>query len=114
MPTRRRGDCGDRDARRPTLMQEPPPEADSAAATPKLSRKELALRIAKWTGIVAGAGLVLAALTVVLVIRHYQSGLPSVAELKRYRPPEVTRILARDGTVLASVFVERRTVVPFA
>jgi penicillin-binding protein 1A len=95
-------------------MQEPPPPADSAAAKPKLSRQELALRIAKWTGIVTLAGLALAALTVVLVVRHYQAGLPSVAELKRYRPPEVTRILARDGAVLASVFVERRTVVPFA
>ena len=30
-----------------------------------------------------------------------------------YQPAQVTRVLARDGTVLASLFVERRTVIPF-
>ncbi len=29
-----------------------------------------------------------------------------------YDPPQVTRVLARDGTVLGEVFVERRTLVP--
>lgn len=48
------------------------------------------------------------------VVRHYEAGLPNALELTDYRPPQVTRILARDGTVLAELFTERRTVVPIA
>jgi penicillin-binding protein 1A len=72
------------------------------------------LSVLKWSALGVVAAALAGVLGVVLVIRHYQAGLPSVAELKRYHPPEVTRVLARDGTVLASLFVERRTVVPFA
>lgn len=47
-------------------------------------------------------------------VRHYEADLPSTAEIKegRYHPPQVTRVLARDGTVLSELFTERRTVVP--
>ncbi|HEV8551384.1 MAG TPA: PBP1A family penicillin-binding protein [Polyangiaceae bacterium] len=87
---------------------EPPPH-------PEPTRRERLLRIAKWCAAGAGALLLAAVLAVVLVVRHYESGLPSVADLKKgYDPPQVTRILARDGTLLASVFVERRTVIPFS
>jgi penicillin-binding protein 1A len=70
----------------------------------------------KWSAI-TGTGLVLAGvLTVWLVVRHYESDLPSIADLKgNYNPPQVTRILARDGTtLLAEVFTERRTVISIA
>ncbi len=51
---------------------------------------------------------------VLLVVRHYEGGLPDVHDLRtHYQPAQVTRVLARDGTVLASLFVERRTVIPF-
>jgi penicillin-binding protein 1A len=57
---------------------------------------------------------VLGLIAVVLVVRHHAADLPSVAELKAgYNPPQVTRVLARDGTLLKAVFTERRTVVPF-
>ncbi|KYF92110.1 penicillin-binding protein, partial [Sorangium cellulosum] len=71
-------------------------------------------RIATWAkriGIALAALLALAAAAVVLVIRHYEADLPSTRELKDYRPPQVTRILARDGTRLGELFTERRTVV---
>ncbi|MBM4357974.1 MAG: PBP1A family penicillin-binding protein [Deltaproteobacteria bacterium] len=45
------------------------------------------------------------------MLRHYENRLPSTADLSHYDPPQVTRILARDGSLLAEVFVERRTVV---
>ncbi len=46
------------------------------------------------------------------VVKHYEEGLPSVADLKgNYHPAQVTRVLARDGTELAELFTERRTVV---
>ncbi|MEI9949654.1 MAG: transglycosylase domain-containing protein [Pseudomonadota bacterium] len=53
-------------------------------------------------------------LSVLLVIRHFEGGLPDVHDLRtHYQPAQVTRVLSRDGTVLASLFVERRTVIPF-
>src|SRR5258705_3759 len=70
----------------------------------------------KWTAIVVGALGLLGALPVWLVVRHYEADLPAIADLKgNYNPPQVTRILARDGTtLLAEVFTERRTVIPIA
>ena len=55
----------------------------------------------------AGLGMI----AVALIIRHYEEGLPSTEELKRYQPKQVSRILARDGTLLAEDFTERRTIV---
>ena len=71
----------------------------------------------RWTkrAFVAAILLVVAVpIAVFLVVRHYEKDLPNTDEIKggRYRPPQVTRILARDGTVLAELFTERRTVVP--
>jgi penicillin-binding protein 1A len=48
---------------------------------------------------------------IALAVRHYEKGLPTTTELSRYSPPQVTRILAKDGTLLGEHFVERRTVV---
>jgi penicillin-binding protein 1A len=46
-------------------------------------------------------------------VRNVEATLPEVVDLKgNYHPPQVTRVLARDGTLLAELFVERRTVVP--
>ena len=75
----------------------------------------VARRVALYGLVITGALSLAAALTLVLVVARYESRLPSVEELKRgYDPPQVTRVLARDGTLLGSVFTERRTVVPFA
>ena len=60
-------------------------------------------------------GLLVAGATAAwLLVRHFEADLPSVDELKTYQAPQVTRVLARDGTVLAELFTERRTVVPIA
>ncbi len=71
----------------------------------------------RWTkrALVAAMVLVVVALVaIVVVIRHYETDLPSVVDLKSsYRPPQTTRVLARDGTLLAELFTERRTVIPF-
>ena len=37
-----------------------------------------------------------------------------MSDLKTYQAPQVTRVLARDGTVLAEIFTQRRTVVSIA
>ena len=36
-----------------------------------------------------------------------------VAAIRDYRPPQVTRIVARDGTVLGEIFTQRRTLIRF-
>ncbi|HEY2513182.1 MAG TPA: PBP1A family penicillin-binding protein [Polyangiaceae bacterium] len=67
----------------------------------------------KRAGIAFAALSLLGAITAFSVIHHYEADLPSVTELKgNYHPPQVTRVLARDGTLLAELFTERRTVVP--
>ena len=70
------------------------------------------LKIAAWAAL---ATLLLGVAAVVLVVRHYEAKLPSLDKVRKgYDPPQVTRVLSRDGTVLASLFTERRTVVKFA
>jgi len=71
-------------------------------------------RVVCWAKRGVLAALVLAAagmLTIYLTLRHYEQDLPSTDELKHYDPPQVTRVLARDGSLLAELFVQRRTVV---
>jgi penicillin-binding protein 1A len=62
-------------------------------------------------GVLVGLSL-LGALVAWRLVRHHEAGLPSVSELEHgYRPSQVTRVLARDGTPLAELFTERRTLV---
>ncbi len=69
------------------------------------------LRLAIVAVVLACAGLAVA----VYVVRHFEEGLPSITDLRgNYHPPQVTRVLARDGSLLAELFTERRTVVPIA
>jgi penicillin-binding protein 1A len=64
--------------------------------------------------LVALALAVAAALVALAVVVHRLAAqLPSTAELRNYRPPQVTRVLARDGTTLGELFRERRTLVEF-
>lgn len=69
----------------------------------------------RWTGRLALLALglsVLAGVGLFIAIRYYESDLPSLHDAQQYRPPQVTRVLARDGSLLAELFTERRTVVP--
>jgi penicillin-binding protein 1A len=69
----------------------------------------------RWTKRVALVAAVLAlaaAVAACVVVRRIEADLPNVSELKsHYAPSQVTRVLARDGTLLAELFTERRTVV---
>lgn len=99
---------------------EPRERADTLLAQvigrPSQPRARRVLRAAKRWGVrlaIAAPLLALAALLAGwLLVRHYEEGLPSVTELEHgYRPSQVTRVLAKDGTTLAELFTERRTVV---
>src|SRR5690606_16368893 len=74
-----------------------------------------ARRVAFYGGI-GGISLAIGfSLAIVLAVARYEAKLPSVEELKSgYDPPQVTRVLSRDGKLLGSMFTERRTVVPFS
>jgi penicillin-binding protein 1A len=97
-----------------------PPESVQTRAEPKPTRTRwqrygaLALRWGKRLALAGAVLMVLGAVALWLVVSHYEAGLPSVADLKTYQAPQVTRVLARDGTVLAELFTQRRTVVPIA
>jgi penicillin-binding protein 1A len=54
----------------------------------------------------AGAAAVAAA------VHHFGRDLPRFDSLRDYRPPVVTRVLARDGTPIATWYRERRRVLP--
>ncbi|MFO0613595.1 MAG: PBP1A family penicillin-binding protein [Polyangiaceae bacterium] len=81
------------------------------AVAPKPSRMRAILKWLRRLALVSLALMGLSMIAIALLIRHYEAGLPPTDELKRYTPKQVTRILARDGTLLAEDFTERRTVV---
>ncbi len=98
------------------MSSKPPSVLDDVKAETRQEKLRRYGRAAlKWTkrGAVVAAVLAVVGLVAAwLVVRHYEAELPSVAELERgYRPSQVTRVLARDGTLLAEIFTERRTIV---
>jgi penicillin-binding protein 1A len=79
---------------------------------PKKARDRRALlvrsvAIAFFLGSLALAGLV-------AVFAYYGRDLPTVASLKRYDPPQTSRVVDRRGHVIAEMWEERRTVVPMS
>jgi penicillin-binding protein 1A len=90
---------------------------DGASPTFKKPRqwKRILLRVLRWSLVLSLVGAVVVAVTIWLVIAHYEARLPSVQQLRTsYRPAQVTRVLGRDGSSLAEIFTERRTVIPFS
>jgi penicillin-binding protein 1A len=96
--------------REPTIKSAAP-AAPSPKAKKKKRRQSWARRWLPRIGVTLLGLLVAGALALVLVLRHYEADLPSIGDLRSYDPPQVTRVLARDGTPLGEMFVERRTVV---
>jgi penicillin-binding protein 1A len=64
--------------------------------------------------LLVGAFFLLGAVVGLAVTFYYFSlSLPAIGPLlEGYNPPQTTRIVARDGTVLGELFTERRTVTP--
>ena len=94
-----------------TPPQAPTSRTDDRRA-PRASWASRIFRVIKWLFVVALVFAIAGLVVAWRVIRHYEQGLPSVAELKGdYKLPQVTRVLARDGTLLAELFTQRRTVV---
>ncbi len=91
-------------------------QAEEKKSTPS-SRDKLATMLI-WLKRLAIAALLLgvaAAVGLFFYVRSLEADLPSITQLEgNYHPPQVTRILARDGSLLAEAFTERRTVVPLS
>lgn len=60
--------------------------------------------------IICGIGF-LGSIMAVMLLAYFSFGLPRISTLADYRPPLPTKILAKDGTVLAVLGKERRQVV---
>jgi penicillin-binding protein 1A len=54
-------------------------------------------------------GVVLAVIGGAVVYAVFSRDLPSVSELRTWRPPQVTKVSCRDGSVCAEFYLERRT-----
>lgn len=66
-------------------------------------------RWVKWLLKAAVLGLLLAVVVGVAAYLYFSRDLPSVDELKTWRPPQVTKVTCRDGNTCAEFYVQRRT-----
>ncbi|MGC1380953.1 MAG: PBP1A family penicillin-binding protein [Candidatus Baltobacteraceae bacterium] len=69
-----------------------------------------------WRGLLVGAVMLVlfAAGAVAGMVAAYARNLPDISRMADYQPASTTRIFARDGTLLASVYKENRVWVPIA
>ena len=61
-----------------------------------------------------GAALIIGTLALLGGYAYFSRGLPSVATLRDYRPPQTTRVYDRNRSVIGEIFTERRTVIPMS
>jgi penicillin-binding protein 1A len=100
------------------LKKKPPTgRPGTARLAPAAGRrgKERVLFFLKW-GAVAGVALAAVGLsTIALLFWIWGSDprLPSISNIGDYKPSQVSRVLAADGTVIGEIYTERRTYVPF-
>ncbi len=89
-----------------------PPEAGPPIPAPPRPRegrlRRWAFRILKACSLVALVGAFAAG----TLYWYYARDLPDIRSLSDYRPPQTTRVVSRDGVVVAEFFRQRRTVVP--
>ncbi len=82
-----------------------------------MKRAQVLSLLWRWSfrGLIAGFCVaIVAGVYVIHYVDQVTQDLPDVHKLSNYHPPQVTRILARDGSLLSELFTERRTVVPMA
>ncbi|MGD8858733.1 MAG: PBP1A family penicillin-binding protein [Myxococcales bacterium] len=89
----------------------------AAASNRKKGRGKAGRRASAWTWFkrLLVAGIFFGSLGLFAVVgffSYYSRDLPTVEALERYDPPQITRVVDRDGRVISELFEERRTVVP--
>ncbi|MCG8425346.1 MAG: PBP1A family penicillin-binding protein [Proteobacteria bacterium] len=75
----------------------------------------MALTVLKWGTIAGVAGMAVAATALALIFWIYgrDPTLHNLQSLADYKPKQVTRIAAADGTIIGEFYTERRTYIPF-
>lgn len=99
----------------PRIETTPSPASSPDLHPPRDPRTSLAKKLWRWTKRLALAALALMVFTAALaagVFAYFDHDLPSVEALRRYKPPQVTKVYCADGSVCAEFFKERRTLVP--
>jgi penicillin-binding protein 1A len=93
-----------------------PSKVVRSPAVPKKPRRSILRRAFRFLGRAFLVCLVLGLIGCAFLwsyVRELEATLPSIADVRAsYKPAQVTRVLARDGSVLAELFTERRTVIP--
>ncbi|MDL2286043.1 PBP1A family penicillin-binding protein [Desulfococcaceae bacterium OttesenSCG-928-F15] len=80
----------------------------------KWKKTRIFLKLMKWCFILLFFISILGLIAVSFAYKWYSQGLPSIANLKTYKPPTVSTVYAVDGTVVAEFFNERRIVIPLS
>jgi len=90
-------------------------DPETAGSGPRQPAPRQPGRRLRWLGGRALLGAVATGVMSVALMQYFSQGLPSVQFLREggYNPPQVSRILSAQGTLLASEFLQRRTVVAF-
>ncbi len=90
------------------------PETGSGRAR-RSARGWLGLGLAVFAGLTLLAGLA-GLIGLMSLFWYYGRDLEAIDAdaLRSYRPPQVTRILARDGELIGEIYTERRTFIPYS
>ncbi len=87
-------------------------EAPNEASSPPAAAPRPARRLWTWVrrlAVAAGLCGLAACGAIAGTYLYFERGLPSVEELRKYRPPQVTKVFCDDGSLCAEFFLERRT-----
>jgi penicillin-binding protein 1A len=106
-----------RSLRTPSRAQHRPPAVLSAGYSGLLKMAPRRTSFWRWTTRLLKISLlavVVALAAAAAAFFAFSRGLPSVEELKTWRPPQVTKVACRDSSTCAEYFIERRTWVDIA
>lgn len=76
------------------------------------ARPSIMRRLLRWALRMFVVGVLLGVIALAIGYWYFSQGLPDFKKVTDYRPAQVSRVLAADGTVLAEFYRERRTVIP--
>ena len=94
---------------------EPVATAPSPRRRRRRQTRSLGLRLLRWSLLLLSPLLLgAAALVAVFYYFGHDPNLPSPSGIGDYRPPQITRVLDRDGNLIGEIGSEHRTVVPYA